>query len=62
MKNETLDAFLTMLATERGAAENSLIAYRKDIEDYREFLKLRGTDELAANSIDIRDYLARLAR
>jgi integrase/recombinase XerD len=62
VKNEALDAFLTMLATERGAAENSLIAYRKDIEDYREFLKSRGTDELSAKSIDIRDYLARLAR
>jgi integrase/recombinase XerD len=62
MKSETISAFLAMLATERGAADNSLIAYRKDIEDYLGFLRSRQLDELGAKSADLRDYLASLAK
>ena len=62
MKSDTITAFLAMLATERGAADNSLVAYRKDIEDYLAFLRTRHQDELAAKGTDLRDYLAGLAK
>jgi integrase/recombinase XerD len=62
MKNETVGAFLAMLATERGAADNSLIAYRKDIEDYLAYLRARNQDEIGATGTDLRDYLAALSK
>ena len=62
MTNDGVGAFLTMLATERGAADNSLTAYRKDVEDYLSFLRSRDADELCATSRDLRDYLAALAK
>jgi integrase/recombinase XerD len=62
VNSETIGAFLAMLATERGAADNSLIAYRKDIEDYLSFLRTRNQDELGATSGDLRDYLATLSK
>jgi integrase/recombinase XerD len=62
MRSETVGAFLAMLATERGAADNSLIAYRKDIEDYLSFLRARNLDELGATSAHVRDYLASLSK
>ena len=55
-------AFLEMLAAERGAAKNSLIAYERDLEDYLDFLSRRGGDELRSASADIRAYLAGLSK
>jgi integrase/recombinase XerD len=54
-------AFLAMLSAERGSAKNSLLAYERDLEDYRAFLESRGADEISATSTDIRAFLARLA-
>jgi len=51
-----------MLATERGAADNSLTAYRKDVEDYLAFLGSRGVGALEAKSADLRTYLVEIAR
>jgi len=51
------DAFLEMLAAERGAARNTLDAYARDIADYAEFLAGRGRDPLDAAVEDLRDYL-----
>jgi integrase/recombinase XerD len=62
MSGARLDAFLAMLAAERGAAENSLLAYRCDIADYLSFLRTSGRSELSATSADIRTFLAELSR
>lgn len=56
-----LDAFLEMLAAERGAALNTLAAYRRDLEDYAGFLKTRRRSVADAATADVRAYLADLA-
>ena len=56
-----LDGFLEMLSAERGAAANTLLAYRRDLEDYGAFLARRGTAAERAESETIRDYLAELS-
>ena len=38
-----VDAFLEMLAAERGAAANTLEAYRRDLENFSEFLASRNS-------------------
>ncbi|MBF6090127.1 site-specific tyrosine recombinase XerD [Nocardia cyriacigeorgica] len=43
-----VDAYLDHLAVERGAARNTLAAYRRDLERYRAFLVGRGIGELDA--------------
>src|SRR5215467_12849349 len=57
-----LELFLDMLAAERGAAANTLAAYRRDLEDFS--THLRGTRRTVANARgeDVRAYLAALAR
>ncbi len=55
-----LENFLEMLAAERGAAENTLAGYRRDLEDFSGFL---GRKTLAsAQSDDISAYLGDLNR
>src|SRR3546814_7680312 len=51
-----------MLAAERGAAANTIAAYRRDLEDAVAFFANRGLAETAASADDLRDYLARLNR
>ncbi|MEV0298284.1 site-specific tyrosine recombinase XerD [Nocardia sp. NPDC050710] len=41
-----IDAYLDHLAVERGAARNTLGAYRRDLDRYRDFLTARGITEL----------------
>ncbi|MGE0280348.1 MAG: site-specific tyrosine recombinase XerD [Rhizobiaceae bacterium] len=53
-----IDAFLEMLAAERGAAENTLQSYRRDLEDASRFLNGRLSD---ADSAALRNYLNDLA-
>jgi len=55
-----LDGFLEMLSAERGAAANTLQAYRRDLDDYNAFLANRGRAAERAASEDIRDYLEAL--
>jgi integrase/recombinase XerD len=55
-------AFLDMLAAERGAAANTLAAYRRDLADYCAFLAERRSRPLAAGSELVRAYLGELAR
>ena len=52
-----LEAFLEMLAAERGASANTLAAYRRDLEDFRE----QAGRLAAASAADVRRYLAALA-
>jgi integrase/recombinase XerD len=56
------EAFLEMLAAERGAAANTLDAYGRDLDDYLGFLAAAGTEPLAANADDLRAWLSDLAR
>ena len=55
-----IDSFLDMIAAERGAAGNTLEAYRRDLTDYAAFLKFRNTAAANASSGTIRDYLSDL--
>ncbi len=52
------EAFLEMLAAERGAALNTIEAYRRDLTAFAEHL---GRDITAADKEDVRAYLAALA-
>jgi integrase/recombinase XerD len=55
-----LEAFLDMLAAERGAALNTQDAYRRDLSDYISFLKGRGCDTGDVTTDGLRAYLADL--
>jgi len=52
--------FLEMMAAERGAARNSLLAYGRDLEDYVQALAKDGATPAIATTQQIRDYLATL--
>ncbi|MBW4023339.1 MAG: tyrosine recombinase, partial [Proteobacteria bacterium] len=56
-----LEAFIEMMAAERGAARNTLAAYRADLEDLGAFLAARGRALSLAERDDLRAYLASLA-
>ncbi|MTI43241.1 tyrosine recombinase XerD subunit [Roseibium hamelinense] len=55
----TLEGFLEMLSAERGASENTIAGYRRDLEDFDAFL---GTTRISkAESKDISLYMSDLA-
>jgi integrase/recombinase XerD len=56
-----LDAFLEMLSAERGAAKNTLDAYRRDLADAQGFLTARGASLNAAKAEDLQAYARDLA-
>jgi integrase/recombinase XerD len=56
-----LEAFLEMLAAERGAAPNTLAAYGADLEDFAGFARAAGQAPAAADAELLRAYLRRLA-
>jgi integrase/recombinase XerD len=61
--DETLiELYLDMLAAERGAAANTLAAYRRDLEDFSADLAKAGRRIAAADSDDLRAHLGRLAK
>jgi integrase/recombinase XerD len=55
-----LDAFIELLAAERGAAANTQDAYRRDLSDYIAFLTSKGRDPGDATTEDMRAYLSSL--
>lgn len=57
-----LEAFLEMLSAERGAARNTLEAYRRDLGDFLNTLSARRRDALSAQTRDITDYLDLIAK
>jgi integrase/recombinase XerD len=59
---QPVDAFLEMLAAERGAAQNTLEAYRRDLADFLGFIERTGTSLLAAGPADIGAYLRKLSQ
>ena len=50
-------AFLEMMAAERGAAANTLDAYRRDLSDYLAFLERAGIDVAGARKADVSRYM-----
>src|ERR1700723_3990674 len=65
MRSKTSDTnlinlFLDMLAAEQGAGDNTLDAYRRDLEDFSEFLSRDGPGFAGVETQALRDYLADL--
>ncbi len=65
MPSRTSDAglinlFLDMLAAEQGAGDNTLDAYRRDLEDFSEFLARDQQNFAGVETQALRDYLADL--
>lgn len=56
-----VDAFLEMMVAERGAARNTIDAYRRDLRDYLGFLARRNRPVAAAERADVDAWLAELA-
>lgn len=52
--------FLDMLAAEQGAGENTIAAYRRDLDDLSSFLTHERTSFARATTDDVRGYLADL--
>jgi integrase/recombinase XerD len=57
-----LDGFLEMMAAERGASQNTLDAYRRDIEHFLAFLVQQGVQVTAVKRRDVAAYLESLGR
>ncbi|KAA5804000.1 tyrosine recombinase [Alkalicaulis satelles] len=62
MSARAIALFLDMMAAERGAARNTLDAYRRDLEDASARLTARGVDLDDAATPDLEALLAALAR
>jgi integrase/recombinase XerD len=54
--------YLDMLAAERGAGNNTLAAYRRDLEDFSAYLKDVERSIAKAGTADLRAYLGELSR
>lgn len=57
-----IESFLEMLASEKGAAENTLQAYRRDLDDFSAFLSTRLRTFAAAEPLDISAYMVSLSQ
>lgn len=57
-----LESFLEMMSAERGASDNTLAAYRRDLDDAAEFAAARGIDLTEATPADIRAYIEEIGR
>jgi integrase/recombinase XerD len=55
-----VEIFLEMMAAERGAANNTIAAYRRDLDDFALFVQRRKRNIEAADAKNIQDYLASL--
>jgi integrase/recombinase XerD len=49
-----------MMSAERGAAKNTIEAYRRDLEDYSAFLSTRGARAMTASRAEVVAYLSAL--
>ena len=56
-----VDQFLEMLAAERGAAGNTLDAYRRDLSDFAGFIRSRGVDVADLQREHVSSYLKSLS-
>lgn len=55
-----VDLYLEMLSAERGAAENTLQAYRRDLDDFLASAGKKGKTSTTATAADIASYLKQL--
>ena len=53
-----IESFLEMLAAERGAANNTILAYRADLEEFAAFAAARGERVAAASEASLQAYMA----
>ena len=60
--DHSLEIFLEMLLVERGASNNTIEAYRRDLEDLAAFLSAKGQAVESAGSDDLRAYLESLSK
>jgi integrase/recombinase XerD len=58
--NAQIEAFLEMMAVERAAAKNTLVAYGKDLADADAFLGKRSESLMTAAAVDVEAYFAQL--
>jgi len=56
------DAFLEMLAAERGSARNTLLAYGRDLADFAAFARVRGQAVDAADPATLQAYMASMTQ
>ena len=56
-----VEAFLEMMSAERGAARNTIEAYRRDLSDYAGFLAGKGKSAQSAGRAEIVAYLSVLS-
>jgi integrase/recombinase XerD len=57
-----IELFLDMLAAERGAGENTLAAYRRDLADFSEYLVTKRRTVSNASTDEVRSYLQSLSK
>ncbi|HUN39214.1 MAG TPA: site-specific tyrosine recombinase XerD [Acetobacteraceae bacterium] len=57
-----VEAFLEMLAAERGAARNTLVAYEADLTDFATFAGSRGQPVAGADAATLQAYMAGLGK
>ncbi len=57
LETRRIEAFLDTLRAERGAADNTIDAYRRDLEDASAFLKARNVSLIDAGERDLSDYI-----
>jgi len=57
-----VEAFLEMLAAERGAARNTLVAYEADLTDFAAFAGARGHAVAGADAATLQGYMAGLGK
>lgn len=62
MSRHQIDAFLEMMAVERAAARNTLLAYGRDLADAEGVLKAGGTGLATASAEAVESYFAGLSR
>jgi len=55
--DDGIEAFLEMAAAERGAAANTLEAYRRDLSDFKGYLTAEGRSLTGACAADLKAYL-----
>ena len=55
-KRGDIDLFLEMLSAEKGAAPNTLAAYRRDLNELFDFLEARGQDSRRVTAAEIREF------
>lgn len=60
-ESHLIEAFLEMMSAERGAAKNTIDAYRRDLSDYAAFLAARKSGPSAATREQVVCYLGSLA-